>query len=80
MKRKDSDTRDPSTDGLSSTQVRQLREQLHADQATVHDWARQVGQENYFEAAVILIAHPENKRLGTRFTLAPGEERRRMWP
>ncbi|HSM14543.1 MAG TPA: GGDEF domain-containing protein [Thermoanaerobaculia bacterium] len=72
MKRKDSDTRDPSTDGLSSTQVRQLREKLHTDQATVADWARQVGQETYFEAAVILIAHPENKRLGTRFTLAPG--------
>ncbi len=70
MRPKDSDTRDPSTDGLSGTHVGQVRH--NTDQATVAEWKNAVSPETYYEAAVILIAHPENKRLGNRFALAPG--------
>lgn len=67
---KDSDTRDPSTDGLSATKIGQVRR--NTDQATVAEWAQSVAPETYYEAAVILISHPENRRLGNRFALAPG--------
>ena len=67
---KDSDTRDPSTDGLSATKIGQVRRAT--DQHTVAEWAQAASPETYYEAAVILISHPENRRLGNRFTLAPG--------
>jgi diguanylate cyclase (GGDEF)-like protein len=68
-RRPDSDTRDPSTDGLSATKVGQLR------RPTAQLSARDLGQsvaESFYEAAVIVIAHPEDRRLGNRFALAPG--------
>jgi diguanylate cyclase (GGDEF)-like protein len=43
-----------------------------SDQATVIDTARPGVAAAGFEAAVILIAHPENRRLGTRFRVTPG--------
>jgi diguanylate cyclase (GGDEF)-like protein len=43
-----------------------------SDQATMIDAARPSAAAAGFEAAVILIAHPENRRLGTRFRIAPG--------
>ena len=43
-----------------------------SDQATVIDSARPGVAAAGFEAAVILIAHPENRRLGTRFRVTPG--------
>ncbi len=43
-----------------------------ADQATMIDAARPGVAAAGFEAAVILIAHPENRRLGTRFRVIPG--------
>lgn len=67
---RDSDTRDPSTDGLSGTQVGRVR--VSTGQATIADWSQAAPPETYYDAAVILIAHPENRRLGNRFTLPPG--------
>ncbi|KAB2968785.1 MAG: GGDEF domain-containing protein [Thermoanaerobaculia bacterium] len=68
MRRADSDTRDPSTDGLSASKLGALRRET--SQVTSHD-ARPQGEGSY-EAAVIVIAHPEHRRLGNRFALAPG--------
>jgi len=70
MKHRDSDTHDPSTDSLSATHGGTTR--VAADQATIAEWARSLPPETFYEAAVILIAHPENRRLGIRFALAPG--------
>jgi diguanylate cyclase (GGDEF)-like protein len=67
---RDSDTRDPSTDGLSGTQVGRAR--ISTGQATIADWSQSAAPETFYDAAVILIAHPENRRLGNRFTLPPG--------
>jgi len=67
-RRPDSDTRDPSTDGLSATKVGQLRRPT----AQITSPAPGQPAESFFEAAVIVIAHPENRRLGNRFALAPG--------
>ena len=50
---KDSDTRDPSTDGLSATKIGQVRR--NTDQATVAEWQQSVAPETYYEAAVILM-------------------------
>ncbi len=69
-KRKDSDTRDPSTEGLSATKVARVRRVTGP--VTIPELARAAAPESYYDAAVILIAHPENRKLGNRFTLAPG--------
>jgi two-component system cell cycle response regulator len=67
VKRKDSDTHDPSTDSITAARSGPGQERV-----TVAEWARSVPPETFYEAAVILIAHPENRRLGTRFALPPG--------
>lgn len=72
MKRRgrDSDTRDPSTDGLSGTHAGMTRSTT--DRPTIAEWQKEPGSETYYEASMILIAHPENRRLGYRLTLSPG--------
>lgn len=67
---RDSDTHDPSTDGLSGTHVGQVRSTT--DRPTVAEWEKAPGSERYWDASMILIAHPENRRLGYRLTLSPG--------
>ncbi len=71
MKRPGSDTRDPSTDSLS---LREITAANRTDQLlTISEGSEaQVAPAADFEADAILIAHPENRRLGTRFRLTPG--------
>lgn len=69
---RDAEAADPSTDdlelaalqesGLTQTYDTAEREGLLADEDT----------DSLLDADVILIAHPENRRLGTRFRLSPG--------
>jgi two-component system cell cycle response regulator len=69
-KGKDSDTRDPSGDGLSATKVARVRR--NTGPVSIAQLAKATAAESYYDAAVILIAHPENRKLGNRFTLTPG--------
>lgn len=71
MKRPGNDTRDPSTDSLSLREVTAAsrNEQL----MTISEGSEiPAVPPAGFEADVILIAHPENRRLGTRFRMTPG--------
>ncbi|HLF56427.1 MAG TPA: GGDEF domain-containing protein [Thermoanaerobaculia bacterium] len=61
--------RDSSTDGI---QIGGLPTELTIDGPTLVDQARPDEAAVGYEAAVILISHPENRRLGARFRLAPG--------
>lgn len=64
-------SRDPSTDSLELTALDPSRRTQTLDD-TDGPWNRAARQEVDVEANVILIAHPENKLLGTRFRLSPG--------
>lgn len=72
MTKRRPDARDPSTDSLT------LRDVITGPHGTdpmltlSEGAALPAGAGVGLEAAVILIAHPDGKRLGTRFRLAPG--------
>jgi len=73
LKRRPNDTRDPSTDSLSLREVSAAARTTTDQLLTISDGADpSAGATASFEADVILIAHPENRRLGTRFRLIPG--------
>jgi diguanylate cyclase (GGDEF)-like protein len=64
-------SRDPSTDSLELAALDPARHTQTLDD-TDGPWNRPGREEAEVEANVILIAHPENKMLGTRFRLSPG--------
>jgi diguanylate cyclase (GGDEF)-like protein len=61
--------RDSSTDGI---QIGGLPLERTADGPTLVDQPRPDDAALGYEAAVIVISHPENRRLGARFRLTPG--------
>jgi len=63
---------DSSTDSIEISSIRGESGRTQAYEATLaHPWSGQA-REPDVEANVILIAHPENRMLGTRFRLRPG--------
>jgi len=71
LKRPGNDTRDPSTDSLSLREITAAHR--NEQMATIAEGSEySTVAPASFEADVILIAHPENRRLGTRFRLTPG--------
>lgn len=62
---------DPSTDSLELTALDPGRRTQTLDHAD-GPWPQPPSERLEVEANVILIAHPENKMLGTRFRLSPG--------
>ncbi len=72
MTKRRPDTRDPSTDSLSLRDVVLGKRGTDPMLTLSEGAALPVDGAIGVEADVILIAHPENKRLGTRFRLSPG--------
>ena len=72
---RDSDTgetmRDTSTEGIQIGSSGSLRRRTGGEPTIAGDAPPRAARP-LFEAAIIIIAHPENRRLGTRFRLTPG--------
>jgi len=65
-------TADPSTDDLELAAVQESGLTQTYDTAERAGMLDEQDDDELLDADVILIAHPENRRLGTRFRLSPG--------
>ncbi len=63
--------KDTSTQGIHVDSLSSLTQETESG-ATIEGKRPAPREEVAFEAAIILIAHPEHRRLGTRFRLTPG--------